>query len=174
MTESPSGLVLRDLRTSRRKRPPQPFDIAADWFESATGNPSGPADVQSLYYALPDGADPATKELLVVELDGAVIGIVDVVAGHPAPANAACGLFLVDPAIRGQGVGTTVDSQLIRTARSRGIELITVTVPRSQERGRCLLNRLGFDVEPLCPRVVADNRTAWPGEQALPRAELRL
>jgi hypothetical protein len=70
------------------------FAACEDYFLAATGLPSGPGDVQSMFYALPEGADPDDKRLLVVEADGEVVGLVDVVLRHPAQDTASVGLFL--------------------------------------------------------------------------------
>ena len=35
------------------------FADCDDWFQAATGHPSGPGDVQSLFYALPEGVAPS-------------------------------------------------------------------------------------------------------------------
>jgi len=61
---------------------------------------AAPGDVQSLFYALPEGAEPEAKRLFVVIRDGLVIGLVDVVIDHPGPNAAAAGLFLVHPDCR--------------------------------------------------------------------------
>lgn len=37
------------------------FADCSDWFEATTGPPPGPSDVQSLFYALPEGADSTTS-----------------------------------------------------------------------------------------------------------------
>ena len=42
------------------------FAAGEDYFVAATGSPSAPGDVQSLSYALPEGAEPDAKRLLVV------------------------------------------------------------------------------------------------------------
>lgn len=75
------------------------FAAGEDYFVAATGGTSTPGDLQSLFYALPNGAEPDAKRLLVVVCDEVVIGLVDVVLDHPEPAAAAVGMFLfVSPA----------------------------------------------------------------------------
>ena len=71
-----------------------------DYFLAATGSPALAADVQSLYYSLPDGADFEQKHLLVL-CDGAeVVGVVDAVAGCPDARSCSVGLFLLTPEAR--------------------------------------------------------------------------
>src|SRR5512147_160629 len=55
------------------------FEECEDWFVAATGLPSGPGDVRGLFCALPEGASPDDKVLLVLERDGVVAGVVDAV-----------------------------------------------------------------------------------------------
>ncbi|MGY6018675.1 hypothetical protein [Streptomyces spinosirectus] len=60
-----------------------------------------PADVQSLYYALPDGADFERKRLLVVcRGEDDVVGLVDVVDRFPGGGSCSVGVFLVAPETR--------------------------------------------------------------------------
>jgi hypothetical protein len=75
-----------------------------DWFQAATGHPSGPGDVQSLFYALPEGAAFEQKRLLVAQAQG-MIGFVDLVLDHPAAGEAGVRFFLVPEDLRRWGIG---------------------------------------------------------------------
>ncbi|MFF7383765.1 GNAT family N-acetyltransferase [Streptomyces griseoluteus] len=130
------------------------FEECEDWFTAATGLPSAPGDVQSLYYALPEGADPGAKVLLLVERDGEVAGLVDAVREWPAPGAVAVGLFLLAPWARGRGLGRAVAQALLE----RGASRVTATVPAGWRAGERFLERLGFALEP--PRGVL-RRAEW-------------
>ncbi|MFE0509184.1 GNAT family N-acetyltransferase [Streptomyces sp. NPDC058964] len=149
------------------------FEECEDWFAAATGLPSGPGDVQSLYYSLPEGAAPEDKVLLLVERPGAVVGLVDAVLNHPAPGAVSVGLFLLAPSARGLGLGRAVAEALL--ARAEGLTSVTATVPPGWRSGERFLERLGFALGAAAPTGPdAANRRAGPREGDVRRAELRL
>ncbi|MFF7963939.1 GNAT family N-acetyltransferase [Streptomyces sp. NPDC007903] len=119
------------------------FEECEDWFTAATGRPSAPGDVQSLYYALPEGADPGDKVLLLVERNGEVAGLVDAVRDWPEAGAVAVGLFLLAPWARGRGLGRAVAETLLE----RGASRVTATVPAGWKAGERFLERLGFALE---------------------------
>lgn len=131
------------------------FAECADWFEAVTRLPSGPGDVQSLFYALPDGATFDDKRLLLL-LDGdRVIGLVDAVLRYPDVRSVALGLFLVAPSHRRRGVGTAVARELLDQAKALGFERVTAPAAAALEPGAAFARSLGFEVstEPVRPRI---------------------
>ncbi|WP_212910733.1 GNAT family N-acetyltransferase [Streptomyces sp. TS71-3] len=157
------------------------FEGCEDWFVAATGLPSAPGDVQSLYYALPEGADPDGKRVLVVEGGGGLVGVVDVVLGHPGPDGAAVGLFLLAPEVRRTGLGSELARALLERAAAEGVRRVTATVPPGWAPGAAFLSALGFTLgaEPAAAdgtgsRAGTGNRRPGPREGAVRRAELRL
>jgi len=146
-----------------------------DYFVAATGSPSAPGDVQSLFYSLPEGADLDAKRLLVVVCGGLVIGLVDVVLDYPEPSAAAVGLFFVHPDHRRQGVGDAVAGALINYARESQIHLVTTTTPLEWAPGRAFLEHLDFTVEaPEQARHQTSNRNLGPFEPPVLRAQMHL
>ncbi|WP_434448702.1 GNAT family N-acetyltransferase [Lentzea sp. E54] len=97
-------LILRDFTPADEPEVLRLFADCDDWFQAATGHPSGPGDVQSLFYALPEGAAFEQKHLLVAQAQG-MIGFVDLVLDHPAPREASIGFFLVPKDLRRWGIG---------------------------------------------------------------------
>jgi ribosomal protein S18 acetylase RimI-like enzyme len=97
-------LTLRDFTPADEPEVLALFADCDDWFQAATGHPSGPGDVQSLFYALPEGAAFEQKHLLVAQAQG-MIGFVDLVVGHPARGEASIGFFLVPRDLRRWGIG---------------------------------------------------------------------
>ncbi|MCP2169241.1 GNAT family N-acetyltransferase [Goodfellowiella coeruleoviolacea] len=145
------------------------FASCADWFTAATGQPSGPGDVQSLYYALPPGCDPDQKRLLVLEVHGEVVGCVDAVVGHPDDRSCAVGCYLVAPEWRRQGIGGAVARALIE--RTPGIDRVTATLAPDWVPGAEFLRSLGFRIADA-GGVSVGNRNAAAVERASRRAEL--
>ncbi|MEU6368372.1 GNAT family N-acetyltransferase [Streptomyces sp. NPDC046931] len=150
------------------------FEDGAAYVEAATGLPSGPADLQSLYYSLPPGADWRDKLILVVTEDaGRVVGIIDAVRNHPVPGACAVGLFLLHPSLWGTGTGRAVATALLDRAAASGTTLVTATVPVGWSRGRRFLASLSFRFTDPAPGGPATaNRSTGPREPAVERAEL--
>ncbi|MEU1403611.1 GNAT family N-acetyltransferase [Streptomyces sp. NPDC005728] len=148
------------------------FGECEDWFVAVTGLPSGPGDVQSLFYALPEGASPDDKVLLVLERDGVVAGLVDAVRDHPEPGAVAVGLFLLAPWARGRGLGRALAESLL--ARAGQVPLVTAAVPAGWRSGERFLERLGFALDAAVP-APAETGSRWTGprEGGVRRAELR-
>ncbi|MGW2487836.1 GNAT family N-acetyltransferase [Streptomyces sp. NPDC001606] len=148
------------------------FEECEDWFLAATGLPSGPGDVQGLYYALPEGASPDDKVLLVLERDGVVAGVVDAVRNHPEPGAVAVGLFLLAPWARGRGLGRLLAASLL--ARAGDTATVTATVPPGWPSGERFLERLGFSLDAGSPpQEEPGNRRPGPREGRVRRAVLR-
>lgn len=174
--DGPRPLVVREAEPADEPAVLALFEACDDWFTAATGLPSGPGDLQSLYYALPEGADPGGKRVLVAEAGGAVVGLVDVVLHHPRPDTAAVGLFLVAPEARRAGLGTRLARLLLERAAGRGITRVTATVPAGQPAGEGFVTALGGTLGAAPPaRAEVGNRRAGPRETgALRRVELRV
>ena len=151
------------------------FAACEDYFAAATGNPALPADVQSLYYALPEGADPDQKRLLVMCRGESVVGLVDVVDRHPDVAGCSVGLFLVAPEARREGIGTHVARRLLEEAAGRGMRNVTATCPSEWEPGLGFLRSLGFEIGPPrdAPGGTVGNRLRRPEETGLCTALLQ-
>jgi GNAT superfamily N-acetyltransferase len=145
------------------------FAACEDWFVAATGQPSGPGDVQSMYYALPPGCDPDRKRLLVVEAEGEVIGLVDAVLGHPDPETCAVGCYLLAPRWRRRGIGGAVAAALLSAVPD--VRRVTATLAPDWAPGAAFLRATGFRVADT-PGVFVGDRNAGPAERAALRAEL--
>jgi GNAT superfamily N-acetyltransferase len=150
------------------------FEAGAEYFEAATGLPSGPADLQSLYYGLPPGADWQDKRILVVTgEDGGVVGIVDAVLRFPAPDACAVGLFLLHPSLWGTRTGRAVAGALLEHVEASGLTRVTATVPADWDRGRRFLTALSFRFTGPAPHgPTTANRSTGPREPVVERAEL--
>lgn len=157
------------------------FEASTEYFEAATGLPPGPADVQSLYYSLPPGADWQDKRILVVTEENpsaggpSVAGLVDLVLRFPSPDTCSVGLFLVHPSLWGTSLGPALAGGLLERAAGSGVRRVTATVPVGWERGRRFLSALSFTL--TATRVQGAqtaNRRTGPREPAVEKAELIL
>ncbi len=133
-------LTLRDFTPADEPEVLRLFADCDDWFEAATGHPSGPGDVQGLFYALPEGAAFEQKHLLVAEAEG-MIGFVDLVVDHPEPGHASVGFFLVPKDLRRWGIG----SEMARALRERFPAVTRVHAGLSDFKpGNEFLKAMGF------------------------------
>lgn len=148
------------------------FAACDDWFEAVTGGPSGHGDVQSLFYALPEGRSFEDKRLFTVRDGDKIVGLVDAVLGHPHRTAVAVGQFLVAPSHRGRGLGAAVATVLLAEARAAGLAEVTASAHDTWPAGQAFLGALGFTVGP--PVEPAGNRVTWPGEPLVRRALLEL
>ncbi|GGS37531.1 hypothetical protein Snoj_67630 [Streptomyces nojiriensis] len=152
------------------------FRACEDYFEAATGLPSGPGDVQSLFYSLPDGADWDDKHILVVvDEAGSTAGLVEAVLGYPAPGTCSVGLFLLHPDLRGAGLGSRLAVTLLHSVAARGASRVTATVPLGWEQGERFVASHGFtSTGQPSRRPQIGNRQAGPREPVLNRVALLL
>lgn len=138
------------------------FESRADYFEAATGYLPGPADMQSLFHAVPAGATDAQKRLLAIESDRRLAGVVDAIADFPEAGTASVGLFLLDRASPLHGFGLPVASLVGERAIAEGISTVHVGCPLGWVAGESLLDALGF--RPVGSEPVAENRVIRPNE----------
>lgn len=157
----PLNIVVRDVEPTDEHELLRLFLACEDWFEAATGQPSMPADVQSLYYALPEGAVWEDKRLLTIDRGGVVIGVVDAVLHHPGTADCAVGLFLVHPEHRLQSVGRSVADALVRRLLVDGFRRVSTSTPAGWEPGESFLKSLGFTRAEELDRPRAVNRSGY-------------
>ena len=111
---------------------------ASGYKQRVTGHPVGPADAQSLFSALPPDLGYDAKHVLAVELDGDVIGVVDLLDGWPDPQTAHVGLLLLDEPHQQLGIGGQIWQQIeallrswphVNTARAAVVETNVQVLP---------------------------------------------
>lgn len=135
-------LCLREFLPDDEDEVLELFHRCEEWFVRTTGGPTGPGDVQSLFYALPNGVDIDAKTILTVWLEQTCVGLVDAV--RMSNEWVAIGMFIVDPRIREKGVGTEVGRTLLDSAAADGVRRVTATSHHLDVSGEALLLRLGF------------------------------
>ncbi|MCL2317126.1 MAG: GNAT family N-acetyltransferase [Actinomycetia bacterium] len=150
---------------------------AEDYMLAATGYFPEGGDLQSLFYALPDGASLDAKRLLVITSGEAVVGVCDALVGWPAPDVLTTGLFMVGPGQARRGIATRAAAIGLGLARDGGFRSVRASCPRDWEPGQAFLARLGFTratldrptttnyaVPPRTPAVDAWTLVLPPGE----------
>jgi len=166
-------IAIRDLVPEDERDVNAVFDASQDWFTAATGQPAGPGDVQSLFYALPEGAAFEDKRLLVITADEQVVGVVDAVLHHPEPGTCSVGLFLLHPAHRRRGLGRRTASALLAELTAHGFTQVSASSAAPWPPGRAFLTTLGFHLHDPRPPSTA-NRNPGPSERPIHPAHLHL
>ncbi|GLW28142.1 GNAT family N-acetyltransferase [Actinoplanes regularis] len=163
--EVTDGVCVRDFEPDDEPVLQEVFAASGGYFEALNGDGALPGDLQSLFYAAPEGVSPDTKRILVVERDTKVIGVLDAVPGHPADDAVAVGVFLLDPAHRRQGIGSSVLHALFDVAREQGFRRVAAATPAGWAPGAAFLAAAGFALE------VSTETTAGVGNRVVHRGE---
>ncbi|MEN8375162.1 MAG: GNAT family N-acetyltransferase [Gemmatimonadota bacterium] len=92
-------------------------------------------------------ADP-NNELLVCELDEAVVGVLQITftpyVTHQGSWRATIEGVRVDRGARGSGVGKAMVEEAVRRARERGCAIVQLTTDATRADARTFYERLGF------------------------------
>lgn len=114
------------------------LDGAPGYTLRVTGRPVRPADADALFAALPPGLGRSAKHVFAVDVDGTMVGVVDLLDGWPDPSTAHLGLLLLDETHQHQGIGGLVWQQLqtmlalephVRTVRAAVVQTNVEVLP---------------------------------------------
>jgi GNAT superfamily N-acetyltransferase len=122
------------------------FERCAAFFELVFGAPPRP-DEASRFLAedLPPGRAPADKTAFgLVDDEGRLVGAVDVVRDHPAPGEFWLGTMVIEPSIRGVGIGAGLHAQVLRWIREQGGRAVGLQVQRQNPGALRFWARLGY------------------------------
>jgi len=136
------------------------LERAADYTELVTGVPPGPAEARSLLTVLPEGKTQDDKLVLgVLDPEGVLIGVFDVIRDFPATGTWLIGLLLLDPEHRGRGLGRRLFEAFAHWSETKGASVIRIGVAEHNPDALRFWTRLGFrEVERSEPRKFG-NRT---------------
>ena len=124
------------------------FEQSSDFFELTTGLPPAPAEVQSLFVALPEGKTYDDKHVIsLFSKPHGLIGVIDVVRDYPEPGSWWIGLMLLRPSLRGRGMGSRVFRDFVDWAAGRGARAIYLSVKTQNAGATRFWRRLGFQIE---------------------------
>ena len=113
------------------------------------GYPSTPADVTARLERM---ASEGGHQVLVAEIDGAVVGVVTVFVRHLLSLDAPLGriaAMVVDDARRSQGIGQRLVEAAEAIARGAGCDRIEVTSAERRTRAHEFYRRLGYEDRPV-------------------------
>ena len=124
-----------------------------DFNRMVSGEDTGPSDGLALLEDCPPQTDPADKFVFGLEgEDGRLLGLVDLIFDYPKPGICWIGLQLLDPAVRGQGIGRAFYTAVEGWAARRGAQHVRLGVVEQNRAGYGFWQALGFaEVERRLP-----------------------
>ena len=118
----------------------------ADFVEATTGHPPRDDEAARLLAVVPAGKIPADKQVLGLHRDGEMVGVVDLLRGHPSPTDWYIGLFLLSPEARGAGLGSSVVDEIVERVVAEGGRALHLIVLENNPRALAFWGRQGFSV----------------------------
>jgi GNAT superfamily N-acetyltransferase len=129
---------------------PQVLDLmqcASDYVQLEGGKGPDAARASAFLTELVPGGTAAEAVKLGIMRGARMVGIIDMGFGYPLKTDAYIGLLLLDPAVRGQGVGRAARAEVEAIARARGARRMLVAVLEANQRGRAFWRAQGFEPE---------------------------
>jgi ribosomal protein S18 acetylase RimI-like enzyme len=118
----------------------------ADFVEATTGHPPRDDEAARLLAVVPAGKIPADKQVLGLHRDGEMVGVVELLRGHPGPTDWYIGLLLLAPEARGVGLGTSVVDEIVERVVAEGGRALHLIVRENNPRALAFWRRRGFEV----------------------------
>lgn len=111
---------------------------------------AGPYPVQQVVFAVP--AFPGRGEICynsdrfyaAFRREGALIAVADLILGYPDAATAYIGLFMVDAAVQGQGIGSRIFSGLADALRQEGFARVRLACMQGNRQSEGFWRHNGF------------------------------
>lgn len=97
--------------------------------------------------------DPERERLWIAEIDGEKVGSIMLVRDPDTPGTAKLRVLLVEPAARGNGVGTLLVETCVRFARDAGYARIVLWTEDVLTTARALYRRAGFTLISSAPNT---------------------
>ncbi len=121
------------------------LERCADYSRLVTGSPPGPAAAASLLTDCPPGKTVSDKCAIGIFTERQELtGVLDAVRGYPTPVDWWLGLLLLDPAVRGQGLGQRLYQAFEGWAAQQGARCIYLGVVEDNQAAYRFWRKTGF------------------------------
>ena len=121
------------------------FEHAADYFEATTGAPPAADEAQRAFVGGPPTKSVNEKQTIgVFGRDAALVGVLDAIPDFPADGTCTIGLLLLDPAVRGAGLGGTTLAAFETWMAAHGATRFRTAVAARLEHSARFLARRGY------------------------------
>ena len=118
-----------------------------DFFQLVEGQPGGVETAAEILGPLPAKVTSGEKRIFGLERGGELIGVVELLAGFPAPDEWYVGLLLLRPDARALGAGTVIWDDLRNDMKTWKATAIRLIVQKQNPGARRFWERQGFAVE---------------------------
>jgi len=118
----------------------------ADFVEATTGHPPRDDEAARLLAGVPAGKTPADKQVLGLIRDGGMVGVVELLGGHPGPTDWYIGLCLLSPEARGAGLGSAVVDEIVKRVIAEGGRALHLIVREDNPRALAFWRRHQFEL----------------------------
>lgn len=117
----------------------------SDYYEMVTGSPPGSDAGYELYFDLPPGKEMEDKFLLgILNGEGKMVGLLDMVKDYPEQNINFIGLMLIDPLERRKGLGEKIIDRLLEWLRQSNVHELRLGVVRQNTRALNFWRKVGF------------------------------
>jgi GNAT superfamily N-acetyltransferase len=121
------------------------FTRAADYFAIAAGAPPAPDEAERAFVGGPPSKAVSAKQTIGIFDDaGTLVGVLDAIPDFPADGTCTIGMLLLDPAVRGRGVGRAALAAFETWITRRGTRRLRTALVAHHERGLAFLHRAGY------------------------------
>ncbi len=138
---------------------------AADYVTLEVSRAPDLAFVKDFFETAPPGLTRNDLQAHGIRSNGRLVGVIGIAHGYEFPTDWWIGLMLIDPALRGQGIGAQVVAQLIEKANAAGIIMIKLAVLLANPHGLRFWENQGFEFHRPAP--------AQPGSDGHDRVVLK-
>lgn len=122
------------------------YERCSDYHVEHEGVPTRPTAAAEELAALPPGKAPADKfSLGIYSPEGEMVGYLDLVRDFPSAGEWQIGLLMLDPAVRGAGLGERVCRAAESWVAERGGRTISLGVLEHSPRAARFWRRMGFE-----------------------------
>ena len=136
------------------------FERAADYFEIATGRAPAGDEAQRAFVAGPPTKSVKEKRVIGIFRQQELVGVLDALTDWPAEGVWTLGMLLLDPAVRGDGLGGATLAAYEAWAQGQGAQSHRTAVVAHHAPGLRFLERAGFQREQTMPDYDAGGRRA--------------
>lgn len=122
------------------------FGRCADYFLLQDGEAATAADVEELFADVPPSKSEEDQLIFGFWQDSTLQGVVQLLMGYPEPRDFYLGFLLLDPALRGRGLGRSIYRAIERWSAGRGAQRMLVCVLNDNESALAFWRSLGFEL----------------------------
>ncbi len=141
----PNGCLLKQLSERDLAAVQKLCGRCTDYFLLHEGAAASSGAAAGIFSALPPGKTKRDKFVFgVVNSDGELTGIVDLVRDFPEKSVWMLGLMLLAPEERGKGTGRAVHAALAKWSKALGAKALRIGVVAENEKGARFWNSLGY------------------------------